>query len=299
MKELKTEMMFVFKEFLSLMKTEKSSLVNYCKDLTSNLNKVIGFRNETCKGKKHSMVIMSDLLKLYEEILELRQSRLREEISKMDKGIITPLSNLLKEEKEVSEKLNGSVDIISKYNKRLDKIGTLKRTYFDSYHLYEKNVLYDEAINKIVQNLTEDTMKKPSDHYKFTKESKEYEYSTEIDWFNEEAPSMLVDNDKNLQKCSRFMSRIGLAVKGASQFIINYHIDKITEMEPETKTRLYESLDKIDPLLEVSSWIQNAMEDSKILSKIEPETPRSFFTENIKQMFRNKPDQKTAENCNS
>jgi hypothetical protein len=279
--EFKGEMNAVYNQFLSLMKIERSSLDKYCRELTSNLNKVIEIRSMTSKEKKCSTLIISDLLSLYEEVLVKRQDRLKKEISSMETNIISPLSSTLKDDSQVGERLSVSKQLVDKYYKRLKKIQGCKKAYFESYDAYEKNVLYDVAINKVVENLTDDSLRRPNDSFKLSCEARENEYVTEVKQFNEQAAGLLSQNDKNMQKCSRFIAKLGLSVKEAATCAINYHLAMIPDLDRETCNRFRDSLDKIDPLLEISSWIQNAMNDEPKIEKLQIDDPKTFFTENI------------------
>jgi hypothetical protein len=274
-------MISVYKEFLSLMKIEKSSLEKYCKELTSNLSEVIKIRSMTSKEKKCTTLIISDLLNLYEEVLVKRQDRLKKEIANIATYIISPLERTLRDDLQIGEKLGASKQLVDKYHKRLKKIQGCKKAYFESYDAYEKNVLYDQAINKVVENLTDDSLKKPNDSFKLACESRENDYVSEVKQFNEQAAALLSQNDRYLQRCSRFIAMLGLSVKEAATCAINYHIDKIPDLDLESRKRLTESLDKIDPLLEISSWIQNAMNEEPKIEKLQVDDPKTFFTENI------------------
>ena len=274
-------MISVYNQFLRLMNIEKSSLEKYCKELTSNLNKVKEIKSMTSREKKCSTLIISDLLILYEEVLAKRQDRLMKEIARMDSHIISPLASTLKDEKQISEKLNSSKQLVEKYHKRLKKILSCRKAYFESYDAYEKNVLYDLAINKVVENLVDDSLKKPNETFKLNCESRQNEYVSEVKQFNEQAATLLLQNDKYMQKCSNFIAKLGLSVKEAGACAIDYHIVKIPDLDQETRKRFTESLDKIDPLLEISSWIQNAMNDELKIEKLQVENPKTFFTENI------------------
>lgn len=289
-------MISVYKEFLSLMKIEKSSLEKYCKELTSNLNEVVKIRSMTSKEKKCTTLIISDLLNLYEEVLVKRQDRLKKEISSMATHIISPLESTLRDDAQIGEKLGSSKQLVDKYHKRLKKIQGCRKAYFDSYDAYEKNVLYDNSINKVVENLTDDSLKKPNDSFKALCDSRKNEYVSEVNLFNEQAAALLAQNDKHLQRCSRFIAKLGLSVKEAATCAINFHMDKIPDLDPDSRKRLTESLDKIDPLLEISSWIQNAMNEDPKIEKLLEDEPKTFYTENINPGPKNQPADQQAEN---
>jgi hypothetical protein len=289
-------MISVYNQFLRLMHIEKSSLEKYCKELTSNLSKVIEIRSMTSREKKCTTLIISDLLNLYEEVLVKRQDRLKKEIANIETYIISPLANTLRDEKQISEKLSSSKQLVEKYFKRIKKIQGCKKAYFESYDAYEKNVLYDMAINKVVENLTDDSLKKPNESFKLNCESRENEYVAEVKQFNDQAPSLLSQNDKCMLKCSNFIAKLGLSVKEAGTCAINYHLDKIPDLDPETRKRFNESLDKIDPLLEISSWIQNAMNDESKIEKLQVDDPKTFFTENINPGPKYQQAEQQAEN---
>lgn len=46
-------------------------------------------------------------------------------------------------------------------------------------------------------------------------------------------------------------------------------------------------LDKIDPLFEISSWVQCNMSDLQKIEKVERNHPRTFFSENIRYQVVN------------
>jgi hypothetical protein len=52
----------------------------------------------------------------------------------------------------------------------------------------------DEAINKVVRTYSDESPKKFNDYQRNQFTSKEYDYSTAVLWFNDEAPGMIKQN---------------------------------------------------------------------------------------------------------
>ena len=187
-------MISIYSQFLDLMKNEKSAKETYLKSVITNTNKVRDIRTKLEKECGHKFVIMIDLLKIYGEVLQKLQDNLVGEVSYMEANFISKLAMSLKDEKMIKDKVQNSVDLMHKYMKQLGKIENYRRAMFDSYFTYEQTTLLDEAIAKVVRTYSEDPLKKINDAAKNAFTSKEYDYSTAVMWFNDEAPSILKQN---------------------------------------------------------------------------------------------------------
>lgn len=176
------------------MKNEKCAKEAYLKSVINNTNKVREIRSKLEKEKTNKFVIMIDLLKIYSEVLEKLQENLANEVSYMEENFTSKLANKLKEDKLIKDKLQNSVDQMQKYFKQLRNIDTYRRAMLDSYNTYEQTILVDDAIQKVVQTYSDDPPKKCSDHARNTFASKEYDYSTAVMWFNDEAPGIIKQN---------------------------------------------------------------------------------------------------------
>lgn len=199
-KSQESELFGIYSQFLDLMKNEKAAKETYLKSVISNTNKVRDIRGQLEKESGHKFVIMIDLLKIYGEVLGKLQATLANEVAYMEDNFINKLANTLKEGKAVKDKIQNSVDLMHKYMKHLGKIENYRRAMFDSYYTYEQNTLVDEAINKVVRTYSDESPKKFNDYQRNQFTSKEYDYSTAVLWFNDEAPGMIKQNVNNSNK---------------------------------------------------------------------------------------------------
>lgn len=112
----------------------------------------------------------------------------------MEENFISKLASALKQNKAIIQNLNSSIDLIQSYTKQLTSVFDYKRAMFSTYQVYEQTSLIDEAINRVVQTYSDDCPRKNNDPAKTAFTAKEFEYSSALRRFNEEAPSMLQAN---------------------------------------------------------------------------------------------------------
>lgn len=91
-------------------------------------------------------------------------------------------------------------------------------------------------------------------------------------------------------------------VKEAADCAINFHMKSLTDLgkefilaKEEVEQDLIKELGKIDPLFEISSWMQCNITGSTPIYKLEAVTPRTYFSENIRKQPLD-DDSKLAEN---
>lgn len=193
-KAQESELISIYTQFLELMKNEKAAKESYLKSVIANNSKVCDIRSKLEKKPGHKFVIMIDLLKIYGEVLEKLQECIAGEVSYIEANFICKLAHLLKDNRTIKERMQNSIDLMHKYMKQLGKIESYKRSMFDSYHTYEKSTLIDDAINKVISLYAEDNHKKTGDAMRDQFASREFDYTTAVAWFNDEAPSMLKQN---------------------------------------------------------------------------------------------------------
>jgi len=283
------ELIAIYSQFLDLMKNEKAAKETYLKSIIANSNKVRDIRTKLEKDCGHKFVIMIDLLKIYGEVLQKLQENLVGEVSYMEANFISKLATSLKEDKVIKEKMQSSVDLIQKYMRQLVKIESCRRALVDSYITYEKTTMIDEAIAKVVRTYSDEIPKKLNDAPKNNYLAKEYEYHHEVKQFNEDAREILKSNSANLKRCSRYIENLACIVKEAAECAINFHTKSLANLGESYSLEKKEKLSKIDPLFELSSWVQCNMNDEQKIFKVETFRPRTYFSENI-------PKQKVDEN---
>lgn len=75
-------------------------------------------------------------------------------------------------------------------------------------------------------------------------------------------------------------------IKDTACAAVTFHINSLGEgVDSAQREAWLSALEKIDPLFEASSWIQNVMDDKQKITKIEGENPKTFYTESIKKPF--------------
>lgn len=178
------------------MSNEKSAKEVYYKAVMSNIAKVEQIKAKLEKDKKESKnyILMIALLETYSKVLNKLQESLKKEVSYMEENFIHKLASTLKQNKSIVQSLNQSIDLMTNYNKQINNILEYKRNMFNSYFSYEQTSLVDEAICRVVQTYSDDCLKKNNDIVKITYTTKEYEYTSAVTRFNEEAPAILQEN---------------------------------------------------------------------------------------------------------
>lgn len=302
MKDREAELFSLYSQFLGLMANEKAAKESYLKAVVGNMNKVEQMKSKLQRNSKEAStcVIMCALLDTYSKVLAKLEVKLRGEVDYMEENFIRNLDSKLKQNKAIVQNLDISIELMNVYTRNLTEVYECKNAMFMSYPLYEQGPLIDEVIAKVVSIYAEDSPRKIHDISKFTFPKKEIEYMSAVNRFNEEATKLL--NENVLSNDSETQVEQGVAVH-REDFVHRQgscglchklpsrgHHDRQPRVQrPDKSCRqaLIEELDKIDPLFEISSWVQCNMSDLQKIEKVERNHPRSFFSENIRYQVVN------------
>lgn len=186
----------MYNQFLGLMMNEKAAKETYLKAVGGNMSKVEQMKNKLKKesGDTNKSVLMIALLDNYGKVLGKLEESLKGEVVYMEEKFICKLASALKQNKTIVQNLNASIDSIHSYTKQLTAVFEYKRAMFSSYTVYEQTSLIDEAIARVVQTYSDDCPRKGQDPAQIAFKNKEYEYTTAVKRFNEEAPGLLASS---------------------------------------------------------------------------------------------------------
>lgn len=184
----------MYNQFLGIMNNEKSAKETYLKAVLGNITKVKQIKTKLETEGADKYILMINLLSIYSEVLYKLQESLAKEVSYMEANFINKLASSLKDNKSIINNLNASIDLMQNYGRQLSNISEYKRNMFGSYFNYEQTVLMEDAITRVVHTYSDEVYKKNNDSSKINFANKEYEYTSAVTRFNEEAPGLLREN---------------------------------------------------------------------------------------------------------
>lgn len=197
-----------------------SKLQALIEGIYANKIKGAGKTSKTGSGAKSSIntdfEILSDLLSNYCTVVQQKCEWVKKEAFFIETQILKPVDIIIKEAKGMDQNLSQSMEMISQYKKRLGNVEVTKKNFIEAYHNYEQNSMIDEAINKVTSQYnrtlspTENqgeggagggstagfsmTNNYGEDPLRNKFYNKEYEYTTAVELFNKEAPTLLKKN---------------------------------------------------------------------------------------------------------